>query len=216
MGDLEAQENSSGQDWGQMEPMKDPLIVNGFRYATAADSTAAREELKKIAYIEGRMNYSNPEEVLAIYDKMIANKLFVTPSGFEFLSRVRAYLIEQPGIEAQRIRPIETDSLFTQRAKNEVRSAQRNPSDPEVRRELSKAKTGMRVSVILNIMLAVLVAAMFGIAMSSDSPNILNYKSVIENQYADWEENLTARETAVREKEKELGLGQTEGKNGQD
>ena len=213
---MAAQGNSDIPEFEPSGAPKDPLVVSGIRYATAADSTAAREELKKIAYIEGRMNYSNPEEVLAIYDKMIANKLFVTPSGFEFLSRVRAFLIEQPGISPERIRPIETDSLFTQRAKNEVRSAARTPVEPEVRRELERARANMRISVILNIMLAILVAAMFCIAIGSDNPNILNYKNAIENQYSAWEENLTEREMAVRAKEKELGMEQTEAENGQD
>ena len=191
------------------------LTVNGIRYVSAADATTAREELKKIAYIEGHMNYNNPEEVLAIYDKMITNKLFVTPSGFAFLNRVQDYLREIPSIDHERIRPIETDSLFTQRARNEVRAASRVIQEPGLKEEYKKAQGSLRISVILNIMLVILVAAMFGIALGSDNPNIINYRNAIENQYSAWEQNLTERENAVREKEKELGM-ETEAENGQD
>ena len=38
----------------------------------------------------------------------------------------------------------------------------------------------------------------------SDNPNILNYKQVLTNQYASWEQNLTERENRIREKEQEL------------
>ena len=54
------------------------------------------------------------------------------------------------------------------------------------------------------ILLAVLVAGMFLITLKSDNPNILNYKQVLTNQYASWEQNLTERENRIREKEQEL------------
>ena len=45
---------------------------------------------------------------------------------------------------------------------------------------------------------------MFLITIKSDNPNILNYKEAIINEYASWEEELNAREEAIKEKEKEL------------
>lgn len=36
--------------------------------------------------------------------------------------------------------------------------------------------------------------------------NILNYENAILNKYAAWEQELTAREQAVREKEQESGI----------
>ena len=45
---------------------------------------------------------------------------------------------------------------------------------------------------------------MFLITLKSDNPNILNYKQVLTNQYASWEQNLTERENRIREKEQEL------------
>lgn len=58
----------------------------------------------------------------------------------------------------------------------------------------------MMYSVILNILLAMAVAAMFAIAVNGKSPNILNYEKAITNRYASWEQELTERENAVREK----------------
>ncbi len=62
----------------------------------------------------------------------------------------------------------------------------------------------MNVSFILNILLVIALCAMFTISLKSDNPNILNYKKNLTNQYASWEQQLTERENAVREKEKEL------------
>lgn len=63
-----------------------------------------------------------------------------------------------------------------------------------------------QISVCLNILLAVLVAAMFMITLKSDNPNILNYKNAVINEYASWDQELREREKTVREKEKALGI----------
>ena len=59
---------------------------------------------------------------------------------------------------------------------------------------------------MINLFLAALVIAMFAITLKSDNPNILNYKNVIVNQYASWEQELSEREQAVREKEQQLQI----------
>ena len=50
----------------------------------------------------------------------------------------------------------------------------------------------------------VLVIAMFVITLTADQPNILNYVRALLNKYATWEQELTEREAAVRERELEL------------
>lgn len=61
-----------------------------------------------------------------------------------------------------------------------------------------------RVSVILNVLLVLAVIAMFVIALYADQPNILNYERAITDKYAAWEQELTEREQAVKEKELQL------------
>ncbi|MBQ2577298.1 MAG: hypothetical protein II566_08510, partial [Lachnospiraceae bacterium] len=48
------------------------------------------------------------------------------------------------------------------------------------------------------------VVFMFVLTVSSGSPNILNYKTKLENEYASWDENLQKREEEVKKKEEEL------------
>ena len=188
------------------------LVVQGVRYASIHDAAAAREELKKIMYIKSRMNYNNPVEVLAIYNKMIENKLFVTPTGHEFLFEIRSFLMQSPGVDPDSIYTINTESLFTQRARNEARASMRPSTPPDARAELKKMRNGYRTSVIVNIFLILVIIALFAIALNSDNPNILNYRNVIENQYAEWEENLEERERQLKEKERQTESGQ----NGKD
>ncbi|MBQ7463438.1 MAG: hypothetical protein IJS86_01110 [Lachnospiraceae bacterium] len=188
------------------------LVVQGVRYASIHDAAAAREELKKIMYIKSRMNYNNPVEVLAIYNKMIENKLFVTPTGHEFLFEIRSFLMQSPAVDPDSIYTINTESLFTQRARNEARASMRPSTPPDARAELKKMRNGYRTSVIVNIFLILVIIALFAIALNSDNPNILNYRNVIENQYAEWEENLEERERQLKEKERQTESDQ----NGKD
>lgn len=60
------------------------------------------------------------------------------------------------------------------------------------------------MSVIINGLLVIAVAAMFYIATTSTNPNILNYEKSLVNKYAYWEQELSERENAVRERERAL------------
>ena len=62
------------------------------------------------------------------------------------------------------------------------------------------------MSVLLNVLLVLAIAAMFMITLRSDNPNVLNYERALTDKYASWEQELTERERAVREKELELQI----------
>jgi len=200
---------SPGQSEDRAEKLKEDLLtVQGFRFTALADARTAEEEYKKMVYINDHMNKENPEEVLAIYDKMIENGLFVTPVGVDFLMRIREYLVDCGQIEYERIRPIETGSLFTQRARNEARAEARPRVTTNLTEENRNLKRKYHIALAAAIVSFVLVIAMFIVAKTSDNPNIINYKEALENQYAEWDEALTEREAAVREREEALKNGE--------
>lgn len=193
---------------------QDLLTVQGFRFTALADAKTAEEEYKKMVYISQRMNKDNPEEILAIYDKMIENGLFVTPVGVDFLMRTREFLVDCGAIESERIRPIETGSLFTQRARNEARAAARPRMTVDLVEENKNIKRKYHIAIAVAIISVCMVIAMFIIARTSDNPNIINYKHAIENQYSEWEESLAIKEQELKEKENALNEGS--GGNGGD
>ena len=47
---------------------------------------------------------------------------------------------------------------------------------------------------------------MFIITINGENPNIINYENAVVDKYATWEQELSERETIVRQKEQELGL----------
>ena len=50
------------------------------------------------------------------------------------------------------------------------------------------------------------IIAMFTITLESDNPNVLNYERALTDRYASWEQELTEREQAVRQRERELQI----------
>ena len=70
----------------------------------------------------------------------------------------------------------------------------------------AKKTVGLRASLFINVVLMLLIALMFYISMTSTNPTALNYERAVQNKYAEWERELSERESAVREKERELLL----------
>lgn len=180
------------------------LSVGGYRFYTEKDAQLAATELKKIEYLEARIDYSRPDSILMVYEKTIHERIFKTPVGLQYLKELRDYLLKQPEIDPQRVPEIPLYNSFSGEvrersapARNRIKTAD-GGKDGE--------KSGFVISVILNVLLVLAVICMFTITLRSDNPNVLNYQRVLTDRYAQWEQELTERENAVREKERELKL----------
>ena len=180
------------------------LSVGGYRFYTEKDAQLAATELRKIEYLEARIDYSRPESILAVYEKTLHERIFKTPVGLQYLKGLRDYLLNQPEFDSQRIPEIPLYSTFS----GEVREKS-NPARNRIKAAgggVDREKSRFITSVILNVLLGLAVICMFAITLKSDNPNVLNYERVITNRDAQWEQELTERENAVREREKELKL----------
>lgn len=179
------------------------LSVGGYRFYTEKDAQLAATELRKIEYLEARIDYSRPDSILTVYEKTIHERIFKTPVGLQYLKGLRDYLLEQSEIDPQRIPDIPLYNTFS----GEVREKSA-PARNRIKAAGGKDRegSGFLISVILNVLLVLAVISMFTITLRSDNPNVLNYERVLINRYAQWEQDLTDRENAVREKEREWKL----------
>ena len=180
------------------------LTVEGYRFNSEADAAAAKDELKRIAYIESHINYDDPENVLTIYEKVIANRIFVTPIGYDFMKKIQKFLMDSPGIDKDRIRALPLSNMYTLEQQMKEAPMPKPKVIPKKKRDQLKDK--LFVSVVLNAVLIIALVVMFMIVKDSENPNILNYKTALEDRYASWEKELRSREQNVREKEQELNL----------
>lgn len=177
--------------------------AEGFFFLNAEDAAMAAKERKQIEYLEARLDYRNPEQVLVLYERMLRERIFKTPVGTIYLKQLQSFLLDKSGLDPSRVPMIPVYAPCTGMPVKGERSAGRGR---ETRQTEKPGSVWSKISVILNVLLAAAVVAMFVITLMSDSPNILNYRTAILNEYSSWQQDLTEREQIIREKERELKI----------
>lgn len=181
---------------------QDTRIVSGYCFAGEDDANLARQEERKIIYMDKHMDYSVPEKVLMLYKRSIEERIFKTPVGYDYLKKMQDFLLNCHEINPADVPPIKMFINFQPTMRSRSNPARERVVPPKAKKTVNK----LMISVMLNIALAVAVCAMFAIAAKSDNPNVLNYENALVNKYASWEQELSEREQVVREKERELGI----------
>ena len=178
------------------------IFVDGYRFNSQTDAELARMEQKMVAFFSEKLAGRNAENILTVYDKMLDEKVFSTPIGWEYLRQLQQELL-QAGISEDLVRPVPMYISFVQLQEEKDNATVKQRIRPSQKNNMI-LRSKIRISIIVNIILGVLVIAMFAIAMNGNNPNILNYKRTIEDQYATWEQDLSEREAVMREKEAEI------------
>ena len=97
------------------------------------------------------------------------------------------------------------EQLEEERAKllNKVRSLESDKSKGYRNLKIKQRRTDNLVYKIVILGLIVIIVAMLIIAGASSSPNIINYRNKIQNEYSEWEKQLEDREKALRDREQQ-------------
>lgn len=182
---------------------KTDWIVEGFQFGTEQDANLAKNEKLRVERLEERLDYQSTEMVYAVYKKAVENRVFKTPVGYEFLKKLQRILKENPDFEYE-VEEIPIQGVYSLRESanptvERIKASQKKPKP-------AKKTVGLRASLFINVVLMLLIALMFYISMTSTNPTVLNYERAVQNKYAEWERELSERENAVREKERELLL----------
>lgn len=185
---------------------KEELIVGGYYFGSFDDAKQATKEIKNAEYLNERVNSMNLKQKKAIYDKMLDEKVFKTPVGWEYLKYLRN-MLEEEGMDMNEIRPIPLYMTFTSNRDNNDYSHVAKFHVRTGKSELIKLRERSNIYIIVILILIVLVISMFGITLTSSTPNIINYKTVIVDQYSSWEEELNKKERELNEREAALNEG---------
>ena len=192
-----------------MAEEKQVYIVGGIAFHDIESAKIAQNELKRIELLDEKMDYGDVESVAVVYDKARKNHIFKTPIGISYMMRLQNCLVQNqyPGISEMPI------FVQTEYGKQKQEEKEKSHSDElwkarleNSREETKKQREKFRLSVGLNLLLAVLVIALFIISQTGNNPTVLNYRSKIIDQYAQWQQQLEEREQAVEQKEAELGI----------
>lgn len=192
------------------------FLVDGFLFQKEEDTEKAKREAEGIQYIKKKTSMENPRMVWQVYDRIIEQKMFETPVGMAYLRELQEYLLKNPAIDNDDIKPIPTDEFVKREyvtingteKKQQKQEEKSGEQQEKTRKQEEKFSQRLRISLAANVVLVLMVIAMFVITMSSNHPNILNYEENLLNKYAGWEEELISRERQILEMERELGLEQ--------
>lgn len=189
-------------------PKKEQMyVVEGFAFISEKEAEQAKKEREGIRYIKEKTNMSNPDMVLQIYNKMVREKMFVTSVGYAYLFDLQEYLRTNPYIKDEDIMPIEVvhpsiqESLKEEKHKHQVQMQEMRKKATKKPVTDAELQNKYKLSLLVNLILAISVVGMFLISATSRHPTILNYEEELINRYSAWEQELTEREAALREAE---------------
>lgn len=198
---------------------KNTVEIDGFLFSDPAEITQAQKEIEGIRYLRAKLDRDNPDQVLLVYNQAVDQQLFTTPVGYYFLKELQDYLVTMPFIKDEDIhRIVISERMTTEFEKSRKRTAREDKKEAVRRYEDEKKLREKKVqakntdykkkfgaALFFCIVLLALVIGMFVVSfLSKDNVTILNYENALINRYEEWEEELTAREQAVEEKEREL------------
>lgn len=182
---------------------KTDWVVEGFQFGTEQDAKLAKDESVRVKRLEEKIDYNNPEMIHAVYKKAVDNRVFKTPVGYEFLKKLQV-ILKEISDSKEEIADIPVQGVYSLRettnpAVERIKASQAKPKP-------TKKEIGLRTLIFVNVVLVLLVALMFYISMTGSNATVLNYKRAVQNEYSQWEKELSERESAIREKERELLL----------
>lgn len=180
------------------------FMVGGYEFATKEEAQLAKDELNAIKYLSQKTNSKDTKQVYSLYNKIIERKLFSTHVGMNYLKNLQTFLYKSDEIPNDKIQPIPINAetqgeINIRRERSEFKSELRDMSV-----KVAKYKNNFTRVMIINVVLIIIIIAMFVILNTSSNPNIINYEVNIQNKYSQWQEQLQSQEESLNARENAL------------
>ena len=190
------------------------IEMAGFLFRDEEEAKQAKKERDGIKFVRSQIDMKQPEKVLQTYKKLIEQGYFQTVVGYCYLKELQEYLVTLPSIATEDIPSIPVKSrdveemIRKERAKGREQQKQLETKIKNIKKEQKTRgrDSKMKFSLVFNVILLLCVLGMFLVSMTSEHPTIINYESRILDRYSEWDQELSEREQAVKEKEFELGI----------
>lgn len=188
------------------EATRQEFTINGFLFGSKDDVELASQELSTVKYIDSKIQNRRSDTVMSVYQGAIDRKMFRTPVGYSYMHDLQKKMISM-GVKPDDIPGIPLYQVYNSKLDDELKP-RRGIGVPK-RKKKSAIIRMNRNLIIVNVILVLLILALFVINIKGSTPTVLNYKNALENEYAAWEQDLKERENKIREKERELNIQST-------
>ena len=194
-----------------MEEQKAGFVVSGYVFDDEETAKKAEKEIAGVAYIKNKLDMQDPEAVLSVYNRVVKDKMFSTPVGYEYLTELVAFLEQSDSIAKDRILPIGFEPKIVREDSKE------EPSKEILKKEeknkeaaggdrIDRLRGGLVTSLIVNVILALAIVAMFILVSKSDVPTIIDYENKLIDRYEEWQKSLEEREAIIRDYEEKYNI----------
>lgn len=192
--------------------------VGDFKFDNEETAKKAAKELKATQYILNQLKDADDVAVLSIYNRLLAQNIFETDLGRAFLKQLEDNLLASGLLEPKvtsdvEVRRTRKEESFLTDDKKQLDKIEKNRSNTK-RKNSKKANKKItleekynrlcilnKILIVICVGLVISIAAMFFINSTINSPTILNYEEQILDKYSNWEQELTKREEALRQRE---------------
>ena len=192
--------------------------VGDFKFDNEETAKKAAKELKATQYILNQLKDADDVAVLSIYNRLLAQNIFETDLGRAFLKQLEDNLLASGLLEPKvtsdvEVRRARKEESFLTDDKKQLDKIEKNRSNTK-RKNSKKANKKItleekynrlcilnKILIVICVGLVISIAAMFFINSTINSPTILDYEEQILDKYSNWEQELTKREEALRQRE---------------
>lgn len=180
-------------------------IVMGYEFDNKASADAAKNELEMISKIKSQGNMNNHKIALSVYNKLLEENLFQTPVGLEYMRSLQKELLAAKTIDKSEIKAIKINNEKSNEPQPEKKITEFSKNTDKNKKDAQKYKEKFTGSLIVNIVLILVIAAMFLIVKYTHRFDEQAHRERIENEYIAWENDLKERESHIQQWELEHG-----------
>lgn len=216
MDNITKADNDKAKENKKTQPVNSPkdtgYKIGGYKFAARPDYERALKEQETINYITANTNFSDIKAVLKMYNRAVENKSFKTAIGVNFMKELRDKIVSSGILDEEQVSPIPVQKLDG----NLSTRLSRDEKDAQIKRyreAYENADAGRKIRNIIIAFLVVIIVAMVIVTYMSRYSvftYFTDYKTDMENelidQYEHWQKELEKRESAVKNKEDELGI----------
>ena len=139
-----------------------------------------------------------------MYHDIIDKKLFNTLIGMNYLKELQQFLYLSPDVPNEKIRPIPINNETKEMMEGRRELTEHKSEIRKLTKERNHYKDNFVISVIVNVVLVVVIAAMIYITLHSSNANVINYEVNLQDKYASWQEELQSQEESLNARERAL------------
>ena len=175
--------------------MEKSFTFQGHTFDDEKQLLAAKKEAEAIEYLRSKTDFTNLNQLLNLYNRILDRDMMETVVGITFLEEIREILVSSGMFKEEQIRPV---PLPKEKKKEKKREEVRKRTREAIVLERNK-KELLRWKIVC-FFLSFLVVGMFVIVLTgARSPLAVRYEEDILNKYSSWAEELQKKEDILGE-----------------